>query len=596
VKNGFFRLSLALAFSSASMLAGCGGGGGGGSLQSAGAPLLPPIGNTPAPQPAAGGPVAYLQNSGPLKSSGSISDGEQQAIVAVMSGSTGTNGTFSLDNLTVTAASGPAASNSRAASFTVRRSVPRPALVSPEAFAADDSDLLNKLNAHRTFGGASTEGARTLSSTIPSAAALGSTASIWVQQGASSTGATQVPATLVAQSAHGNIWLDNTLLNTAAATNASQIASDFENAYASDTAHFASPDYSPAAPGLQAQYQSCDNTGSVQGSAPAYITEPAGRRINVMVVNPDRLGGFGGYFSGSNLMTQSALNCLNAGASNYKSNEAPFIFVGWFSSQSATYELQEDLVRGTAHELQHLINFVNHSILASGAAKAGFSGSESIYINEGLSMLAQDLAVARMYASQGVDFDADDALSRANAYLANPGSFSISDFIGVDGFAYGGGGNAQYNCFGGCYGGAYLFQRYLHDRFGGDGYTRAMETSGVVGSANLQAATGKSSGDLLDDFALAMAASTLGVHAAAPRFSFGTLGLTRSYPDQFGDSKTLGGLYANPLGGGSISVQAPVGGFTFVAVSSVPSGGLPVTVTDRASVSGFGLAGGLAQH
>ena len=106
----------------------------------------------------------------------------------------------------------------------------------------------------------------------------------------------------------------------------------------------------------------------------------------------------------------------------------------------------------------------------------------------------------------------------------------------------------------------------------------------------------KAAGDLLDDFALAMAANTLGVRATQPRFSFGTLGLTQSYTDQFGSAKTLGGLYASAIGSGSVSVQAPIGGFTFVSVSSVPSGGMPVTVTDRASVSGFGLAGGLAQH
>ncbi|HEV3152825.1 MAG TPA: hypothetical protein VGZ02_03365, partial [Candidatus Baltobacteraceae bacterium] len=437
---------------------------------------------------------------------------------------------------------------------------------------------------------------RTFSSTIPSAPAVGATASIWVEQGVGSSTSTQVPATLVAQSAHGNIWLDDTLLNTSAQAGAAQIAADFENAYASDTAHFASPDYSSGAPGLQAQYQSCNSSGSVTGTAPAYITEPADRRINVMIVNPAQLGGYGGYFSGSNLMRQNALNCLNGGGTTYESNEAPFIFVGWFASQGATYELQEDLVRGTAHELQHLINFVNHAIAASGASTAGFNGSEEAYINEGLSMLAQDLAVERMYGAQGVRFDVDDAVSRADAYLSNPGNYSISAFSGIDDNGYGGGTSAQYNCFGGCYGGAYLFQRYLRDRFGGDAYTHSMETSGVVGSQNLQTVTGEGAADLLDDFALAMAANTLGVQNPNTRFAFGSLNLAGSYLDQFGKTRTLGGVYAAPLNGGSASVSAPIGGFTFVSVASVPSGGMPVTVTDRASVSGFGLAGGLAQH
>jgi hypothetical protein len=153
-----------------------------------------------------------------------------------------------------------------------------------------------------------------------------------------------------------------------------------------------------------------------------------------------------------------------------------------------------------------------------------------------------------------------------------------------------------YNCNGGCYGAAYLFQRYLRDRFGGDGYTHQMETSGVVGAANLQAVTGESAGQLQDDFALAMAANTMGVSSGDRRFDFGTLNLTHSYPDQFGGSTTLSGVFATPATGSSTTVHAPVGGFAYVAIPSVPSSGLTVQVTDQASVTGFGLAGGLAQH
>jgi hypothetical protein len=313
-----------------------------------------------------------------------------------------------------------------------------------------------------------------------------------------------------------------------------------------------------------------------------------------MVVSSQNLGGLGGYFSGANYMHQSALNCLGGG---YESNEAPFIFVGWFPGSGETYDLKEDLVRSTAHELQHLINFVNHSILASGASSASFDGNEVPFINEGLSMLAQDFAVQRMYSAQGVQFDAADALARANAYLSNPGNFSVSGFSGIDSPAWGGnGGSSQYNCAGGCYGAAYLFERYLHDRFGGDAYTHAMETSGAVGTQNLQSVTGKAAGSLLDDFALAMAGNTLGVTAADPRFDFGSLNLMQSYRDQFGGSTTLGGVFAMPAAGASTAVHAPVGGFAYVSIPSVPTSGMPVQVTDQAAASGFGLTGGLAQH
>jgi hypothetical protein len=375
-------------------------------------------------------------------------------------------------------------------------------------------------------------------------------------------------------------------------TTLSQIGADFENAYASDTTHFAFPDYSSNAPGLQPQYKTCSSSGASQGSARGYINEPADRRINVLIVNSQNLGGLGGYFSGANYMPQSTLNCL----SGYKTNEAPFIFVGWFERNGAMYELQEDLVRSTAHELQHLINFVNHAILAGAASSPSYNGNETAFINEGLSMLAQDLAIDRMYGARGVHFDVDDALSRANIYLSNPGNFSISGFGGIDPGSWGGGSSAQFNCGGGCYGGAYLFERYLRDRFGGDAYTHGVETSGATGAQNLQSVTGSAAGTLLDDFALAMAADTIGITPNDARFAFGSLNLTGTYADQFGGSTTLGGVYATPFSGTSMSVSAPIGGFAFVSVPSVPSGGMPVQVTDRASVSGFGMAAGLAQH
>ena len=528
-------------------------------------------------------------------STGTITQGAQNAIVAVMSGDIATGTSYTADRLTVnTPASLP--SSLRTAGAARRPSTPA-RVVNLEAFPADDSVLLSKLRGIGVAGDRTSSSQRRPQSTIPSSPVVGSTANIWVQQGQGSPYSRQIPATLVAQTAHGNIWLDNTLSHTPAGSSVAQIAADFENAYASDTSHFASPDYSGGAPGLQAQFQSCDSNGHVTGSGPGYITEPADRRINVLVVSPNEMGGFGGYFSGENLMKQTALNCLNSNGANYESNEAPFIFVGWFANQSATYEAQEDVVRGTAHELQHLINFVNHAILPSGASSPSFNGFESTFINEGLSMLAQDLAVQNMYGAKGVQFDADDALARADAYLANPGNFSITTFAGIDSPEWGGGSNPQYNCFGGCYGGAYLFQRYLNDRFGGDSYTHAIEKSGVVGTQNLQAVTGESSGSLLDDFALAMAANTLGVSSSDRRFDFGTLGLAQSHLDQFGAMKSMGGLFSTPLtSGGAVSVQAPLGGFAFVSVGSVPSAGVPVTVTDHASAPGFALAGGLAEH
>lgn len=531
------------------------------------------------------GPVSYLHSDGPLASSGAIAGSANGSIVAVMSSSLGTPGTFALDNLTVDAGNTPGTAFRTSAFARAADAAPRRAVVDAEARGTIPDLRARLISARGDARLVRDDGV------LPHSLHVGSTAQVWVEHGNSGQ-SSQVAATLVAQSAHGNIWLDDALLGGPAAANAAQIAADFENAYASDTQHFASPDYPANAPGLSPRYQACNANAAADGTTPAYIAEPADHRVDVMIVDASALDGFGGYFSSENLMPQAALNCV-AGA--YHSNEAPFIFVGWFGFEGASYELNEDLVRGTAHELQHLINFVNHAILPPAAAAASFDGEESTYINEGLSMLAQGLAVQRMWASRGVQTDVDDALERAGAYLANPGNFSIAAFTGIDDSSWGGSGSAQSGCFGGCYGGAYLFQRYLRSRFGGDGYTRAIETSGQVGAKNLQAVTGESAGDLLDDFALAMAASTLGISNAGPRFSLGSLDLSGTYADQFGGSLRLHGVSAPSIAGATAQVRAPIGGFAYVSVPAVPASGAPVTVTDSATASGFALAAGLAQ-
>lgn len=570
------------------LLSGCGGGTGGSPVASS---AVLPLG-IPTAQPAgAMGPVSYMQNTGPLTTDGTIAQGAHEALVAVMSDAGHASNTFASDAISVTAGA-QFASMSRPAS--VRRSAAAPHVAPVEAFPADDRRLLARERSLSVQGARPDAQRRTQSSSL-SGASVGAQASIWVQQGTLSGSRTnvRVPATLVTQSTHGNIWIDDSIA-AQLAPDASQISADFENAYASDTAHFASADYPSNAPGLQPQYSACNASGSKQGTTSAYISEPADHRINVMIVNSSNLGGLGGYFSAANYMPQAALNCLSGG---YESNEAPFIFVGWFGGNGSAYELKEDLVRSTAHELQHLINFVNHAILPAGAASSSFDGTELPFINEGLSMLAQDLAVENMYGAQGIHFDAADALARANAFLAAPQNFSVSGFSGIDTPGWGGdGSSAQYNCAGGCYGAVYLFQRYLRDRFGGDTYTHAIEKSGVVGTSNLQQVTGESAGSLLDDFALAMAGSTLGVMSSDSRFNFGSLNLTQTYPGPLGNSTTMSGVQAMQASGASTVVHAPVGGFSYVAFGSVPASGLPVQVTDQESASGFGLVGGLAQH
>lgn len=453
---------------------------------------------------------------------------------------------------------------------------------------------------HGLAGGS--QGIRPLASTIGTNPTVGATASIWIQKsnlGSSTSTYQQVPSTLEFQTAHGNVWIDNTLLSdpsfigTSVATTVAQIGADLENAVVSDTTHFASFDYANNAPGVQLTYNACDSTGKLIGSSPQYITEPTDRRVNLEVLNTASLGsGVGGYFSGVNYTPQVVWNCSSGTIP--MSNEAPFIYCGWFSSNSANFELNEDLVRGTAHELQHLINFVNHSILPAAANTYAFNGTEDPFINEGLSMLSQDLAVNTLHPTQS--FDVDDAMLHAQQYLSSPQNYSLSGFIGIDPTSWGGNGTTPaYNCGGGCYGSAYLFERYMRDRFGGDTYTQGMETSQQTGFANLQANGGNEpAGTLMGDFAIAVATNSQGISPPKSAFNLGTFNTRATYMGQFRTVTLTGVASAVTLPqNGSSSFTPPLGGFGFFGLA--PNNGAAVSIVDNGGGT-FSLFGGLAQH
>jgi hypothetical protein len=426
---------------------------------------------------------------------------------------------------------------------------------------------------------------RTQTSTIPVSASPGAQANIWVLVMTSGGGSQykQVATTLEAQDAYGNIWVDNSLLGSVASFSGSSlaqtvqtIASEFDNAYASDTTHFGSPDYTTPNPGTSS-VEACDSSGNKLGTTPSMISEPADHRINVVV-----LSGVAGYFSGVNYATQAALNCYNAKNPSTPrfSNEAPTIYLGWFNA-NPQLELGEDYVRGSAHQLQHLINFVNHQLTAS------TPGAEELWINEGLSILAQDFAVNKY---SNIPFDALDALSDAAVYLATPQNFSITGFVGY---------NPAASFCNGCYGGAYLFQRYMYDRFGGDTYSRGMVTSGAVGFANLQAnSAGEQGVNLLQDFALSLGVNALGLRAPSAQYTFGTLNLTYGkYPSQVPGitPPTLNGVGSTSISPNtSANLIAPVGGFAYTQLAA--SAGENFSITDTTPANGFGLVGGLIQY
>ena len=412
---------------------------------------------------------------------------------------------------------------------------------------------------------------------------IGSTNSFYVSTaaiGQKSTTTIQQLATLRATSAHGYIWIDNTL--SLAQASIDQIATDYENAYTSDVTHFGTPEYTSSSPGASATTTPCDSTGTrIAGAAPVpvFIAPPAGKHV-VFVVNTQTLGsGVGGYYAGVNHFPQAIANCF---IGQPKSNEVSMIYVSYDPTLSDAFNVRENLVRGTSHEFQHLISFVNHAILSTSSAPK----LEDTWLNEGLSMIAQDFAVASLFPQQAVDVD--DALYRAQLFLAAPQNYRLTGFTGMDPNAT----SFSYNCAG-CYGASYLFTRYLYEQYGGDTFSRAMESSGTVSYAGLQAQTGQDPVALVKNFSVALTRAKQS--SPATPYAFTTFDPFGTYVDQFGSTLKLVGPSGYMSQPGKTTTYNPyVGTFYYVFVSPTSAQGSGVTITDQSG--SFALSSALIQN
>jgi hypothetical protein len=395
-------------------------------------------------------------------------------------------------------------------------------------------------------------------------ARVGSQANIWVQYfqaGVPGTIFSQIPATLALQTAHANVWVENSLsslLGNQSVLNA--IGANIETAMASDNAHFGTATWDAGAPSLHRQYATCDAMGKPDGGSSSEWILPSDPHVNFVYVAPNQIG-VGGYMDADSLMPEDVIRCTQASNGTYHSNEAPTIVLAYYGdTRGVDYVLREDSIVHPAHEYQHLINIVHHAILQP---QPQF---EDPLLNEGLSMLAQDLALsAATGSSQPLD---GENLARTTTYLSATQNYSVAGFAGVQSP----GGAPLFNC-GPCYSPAWLFQRYLYDRFGGDAYAHAMESGGSTSWGELQAVTGVAPQALLHDFAVALAASNTAA-AGDPRYRFASLNLRATYVDQFGNSIALDGPapLATLTGNGTQTVDVLLGAYVYFAIPASTTG------------------------
>jgi hypothetical protein len=153
-----------------------------------------------------------------------------------------------------------------------------------------------------------------------------------------------------------------------------------------------------------------------------------------------------------------------------------------------------EAIKGTlAHEFQHMILF-NYRVIEY-AHSSSLVYMEELWLNEGLSHIAEDLN----------GFDTDN-IGRADLFLNNPGNAKLT-FIEAD--------DLQNR------GAAFLFLRYLGDRFG-EGIYRNLVQSKSVGTDNVEEVIGESFFELFADWSAALYLSGSGI-TSDERFNYSSI-------------------------------------------------------------------------
>ena len=530
------------------VLAACGGGGGGGG--STGGPG--PIPATPTPSPTATPSSGYVAPSGGVTELGPTANNQFSSSLL----SASSDGTF-----VVQSGEAPAEPSASSATLTeydvtaaesapglkpgstrrVTTSAPRPDGVArlPYRLRMDYGTAATRQLSLRTLRTLSRS--RSISSARrPSAFAQGAQRTFHVLQGAitgNSTSCTapqqsvggecyiDVPATLQYVSAHGYVWVDNGIDASygLGPSDWSATGARFDQAYAKETVTFG-----PAFFNANYHYQQCDTSGN-----PASTTQPpvdlsgSDPHISILVTKALESTGEGGYFFAEDLLNDQELNCATK-AAHVPSNALPMIFIGADKYQTGsgtvadeTFWRTQDMVRSLPHEFQHYLHAVN-KVFIPNLVNNQQGLFDDAFIDEGDAMLAQDLV------NPGAAQDTV-ALEAAFSYLYSPSNYSLTAFTGYDANPLDTSSNPSFGFYhntNGNYGAAYLFERYLYDRFGGDAamhrqYATLTTTPGSGANVDpvvAEAANGETFAQLYQDFAAALAARDIA--STDPRFTF----------------------------------------------------------------------------
>lgn len=343
-----------------------------------------------------------------------------------------------------------------------------------------------------------------------------------------------ITATLEAVGAHGNVWVDNASLATpneftSVPGDFQTLAQRFDSYYATETAAFGPAFYSTGQPvqfTWSNQAGQCDASGNVLPQNQWQSTDLTGNGgTSVDIVITDALAGTGegGYYYIANEITQQVWNC--APAPKPVSNNTSMIVVtgnnytgggAGIPAQNESYWLNTDMPRSLSHELQHLLH-AHYKFFRPVSTGAGNGSFDDTFIDEGDSMLAEDIATD---PSPGQHLDTP---RYSFAFLLEPSLYSLTSFTGFQPNPTSTASNPPYGWYSntaGSYGQAYLFQRYLYDRFGGSAYLHALyDNTGTGVGPVLAGAGGESWAQLYREFVGAVSAQNTSAQASPYAFS-----------------------------------------------------------------------------
>ena len=359
-----------------------------------------------------------------------------------------------------------------------------------------------------------------------------------------------ITTTLRAVGSHANVWVDNAQSagEYTIAGEFQTIATRFDSYYNIETSAFGTAFYPGSSPILftfgAAPKTQCDANGNQLPQnqwQSVDLTGANGTSIDLVITDALAGTGEGGYYTIANELPQSVWDCGTAPkqVSNFTSM---FVITGnnysgvggGAPAQNENFWLNTDVPRSASHELQHLLHS-HYKYFRPYATNSGTASFDDAFIEEGCSMLAEDLATD---PSPGQHLDTP---RYSFSYLLEPSLFSLTSFTGYQPNPTSTGSNPPYGFYSntaGSYGQAYLFIRYLYDRFGASALTTIYNTPGAdpantsppatVGPV-IAAAGGESFAQLYREFATAVSAQN--TSAAASPYQFSTAIVLRGNVD-----------------------------------------------------------------